>query len=162
MSLNNNSITAPRMIEAALHEQQALDLRIAGVSYRDIAKAIGLSPSGAHKAVDRALAEIAEQTNEKAERVRSIELQRLDKMSTAVWKEVVNGNYAAIDRALRIQERRSRLLGLDAPERKDVTNHNRQVILYVPDNGREPSEAPQPVAGQECHAAGVISTEVNV
>jgi DNA-binding transcriptional MerR regulator len=108
------------MIEAALHEQQALELRLAGMTYKEIGKALGLTAAGTHKAVKRALDDVAEETAEKAEQVRALELERLDKMNKAIWGQVLAGNHGAVDRALRIMERRSSLLGIDAPKKQDL------------------------------------------
>lgn len=46
---------------------------------------------------------------------RQVELQRLDVALQAVWEKVLAGDLFAIDRYLKIAERRSKLLGLDAP-----------------------------------------------
>jgi hypothetical protein len=42
-------------------------------------------------------------------------------MLLALWPQVLKGNQGAIDRALRVMERRAKLLGLDAPTRQEVT-----------------------------------------
>jgi len=47
----------------------------------------------------------------------ALELERLDVMLLALWRRVQNGDERAIDRALKIEERRAKLLGLDAPIR---------------------------------------------
>ena len=47
--------------------------------------------------------------------LRELEVQRLDAMLYAVWDDVLQGDANAVHTALRISERRSRLLGLDAP-----------------------------------------------
>ena len=41
-------------------------------------------------------------------------------MPLAVWDEAAKGEYAAIDRVLKILERRAKLLGLDMPVRHDI------------------------------------------
>ena len=99
-----------------------MQLRKAGVGYADIGTALGISTAGAYKSVMRALELLAEKTNENAEHVRDIELQRLDAMLKALWPRVLSGDEKAIDRVLRIMDRRARYLGLDAPERRDVTS----------------------------------------
>jgi hypothetical protein len=45
------------------------------------------------------------------------ELDRLDAMLRACWSKAIGGDMKAVDRVLKISERRSKLLGLDAPER---------------------------------------------
>ena len=55
-----------------------------------------------------------------AEEIRCLELSRLDEMQTAIWQDCMDGKLTAIDRVLKIMERRSRLVGLDAPERLNI------------------------------------------
>jgi len=59
---------------------------------------------------------------ETAEEIRRLELERLDAMLFAIGPEVRKGSYGAIDRALKIMERRARLLGLDAPVKGALTD----------------------------------------
>ena len=44
-----------------------------------------------------------------------LESHRLDRAINAIWDKVADGDLNAIDRALKIMERRARLLGLDTP-----------------------------------------------
>lgn len=57
----------------------------------------------------------ADQLPEDRHRWRSIELEKLQGLEHAVMPKALAGDLPAVDRALRVQERRSRLLGLDAP-----------------------------------------------
>jgi hypothetical protein len=50
---------------------------------------------------------------EPLEQVRRLELLRLGRLFAAVWGGAMAGDIAAVDRALAISARRSRLLGLD-------------------------------------------------
>jgi len=61
---------------------------------------------------------LADKCREEAVHVRDLELQRLDDLYTKAWDLVdAGGSETAIDRCLRIMERRSKLLGLDAAEK---------------------------------------------
>lgn len=92
---------------------QALKLALAGVDYQTIADKVGYkSKQAAWKAVKSALDKT---TKAAAEDVKEMQLLRLDQMLKAIWANVLNGNFGAIDRALKIEERRARLLGMDAP-----------------------------------------------
>lgn len=107
-----------RRANAAERQRQALELRKAGAGYQQIADKLGFaSPSGAHKAV---LSAIRKTLQEPADDVRKLEVERLDKYLLALAPQIANGNQGAIDRALRIQERRARLLGLDAPAKVEI------------------------------------------
>jgi len=84
------------------------------------------------------LENLADKCREEAEHVRALELQRLDDLYTKAWDLVdAGGSETAIDRCLRIMERRSKLLGLDAAEKVehsgDLVINLRSVDMGVPD-----------------------------
>jgi hypothetical protein len=111
------SKSSPRRIAATERQRKALELRKAGASYDQIAKQLGYrGRSGAHKSV---MAALKKTLKEPAESVRKLELARLDEMLLALWPQVKVGNHGAIDRALKIMQRRAALQGLDEP--KQVT-----------------------------------------
>jgi hypothetical protein len=100
-----------RQVRAHERHLQALELRKAGVTYEVIAGQLGYAnASGARKAVVSALKATL---REPAAELRELELARLDAMLLPLWRRVQAGDEKAIDRALRIMERRARLLGLD-------------------------------------------------
>jgi hypothetical protein len=106
--------------EIAEKKQKCLELRKCGGSFRSIAEQQGLSLGLVHKYVSDALSEINELTAQDAEQLRELELQRLDTAQLAIAKLVRQGHLGAVDRWLRISERRSKLLGLDAPIQQQV------------------------------------------
>jgi hypothetical protein len=123
-------------VSARLREARAVALRAAGASYRQIGQELGCSENRALRITQRALDRMV---REPAEQVRQLELARLDMLWVEAMKVlrrrhiVVNQGRVvvhpdtrqpleddipvlkAIDTLLRIQERRARLLGLDAP-----------------------------------------------
>jgi hypothetical protein len=106
-------MTGANSITVAEKQRRALELRKAGATFEMIADSLGYaSPTGAAKAVKTAIHNIIK---EPAEEVRDMEVARCDAMLFAIWPQVKQGNHGAIDRALRIQERRASYLGLDAP-----------------------------------------------
>lgn len=106
--------TSPARIEVNEKQARAMELRKAGCSFQEIADELGYaSPSGAYEAVKAALDRTL---REPAEALRTIELERLDTMWTAVWENALAGDLDSIATALRIAERRARLLGLDVRE----------------------------------------------
>jgi hypothetical protein len=145
-----------RQIETAERETQALALRARKVSYDEIARRLGYADrSGARKAVERA---IAARQEEPAAEVRTLELEALEVMERAVLgvmerehvtvqhgkviKVVDDGGkevpllddspvLAAVDRWLKIQERRARLLGLDAEQKVNVSGGVRYEVVGV-------------------------------
>ncbi|WP_416565064.1 helix-turn-helix domain-containing protein [Nocardia testacea] len=105
-----NDRTSPESIDRRRKIAQALQLRESGANYRQIAQALDVSTSTAHEWVQEAMREL---TKEPAEAVLQLELSRLDAMMLGIWKLASRGNLNAIDRALKIMERRSRYTGLD-------------------------------------------------
>jgi hypothetical protein len=101
-------------VVARERDRQAAALRVAGLTYGQIADRLGYAnPSGAFKAAERAFTEMAD---DPTDRIRQLELARLDDMLVGLWVAARGGNVNAIDRVLRIMERRARLLGLDASD----------------------------------------------
>ena len=56
---------------------------------------------------------------EPTDALRTLELERLDALQLAIWDQAIQGHVANIDRVLSIMKRRSALLGLDAPKRRE-------------------------------------------
>lgn len=131
-----------RTVAQIERDAQFLELRRRGLTYRQIAAQQGVkSQKTAYEAVQRALADAIQ---EPAAEVRQIELDRLDEymrhalrvLATphlvvsqgVVAEHPVTGEpladdqpvLQALDRLLKISERRARLLGLDAPARSRV------------------------------------------
>lgn len=110
-----------------------LERRRAGDTYRQIADAaiakFGLDglPSGwsdryAHKDLMRELERMRADMYEDAQAVRQIELERLDALLSSLWTKAADrGDVGAVDRVLRIMERRAKLLGLDAASEVNVS-----------------------------------------
>jgi hypothetical protein len=58
-----------------------------------------------------------------AEELRSMELERLRSLQVSLWSRAKEGDLGAVDRILKIMERRAKLTGLDSPETEvDVVN----------------------------------------
>jgi hypothetical protein len=107
-----------RRVKAHDRHLAALELRKAGATYQLIADQLGYaSAKGAHMAVGSAR---KASLKEPADAVRELELTRLDAALLAIWRRVQHGDDKAIDRLLGIMKRRMELLGLAAPQRRDV------------------------------------------
>lgn len=110
-------------------QRKALQMRRDGADFDAIAEACGYSNrSGAYKAVMTALKKMM---REPADELRSLELDRLDRLYTQMARKAEGGDEKAVDRCLRIMERRARLLGLDAPVKQDVTSGGEPVRIVV-------------------------------
>lgn len=109
------SRTSHISITAQERRARAVALRRAGVSFADIASQLGISKSAAHKTVSKALAELHAELTEQAHLLQAQEADRLDYAQARLAPQIAAGHLGAIDRLLRIMERRARLLGLDQP-----------------------------------------------
>jgi len=100
-------------LKAYEKQKLALQLALAGEEYQSIADKVGYnSRQAAWKAVKSALNKTV---TEDAEQVKLMQMRRLDRMLKALWPEVLQGNVKAILAAIRVEERRAKLLGLDGP-----------------------------------------------
>ena len=131
-------VSRVRSVAARMRGQQAIKLRMAGATLDDIAKQLDFkSAAGAYKSVMRELKATAQDMGEGIEAVRQLELKRLDQMQFPLWPAVLAGDVQATTTALRIQERRASLLGLDAPKqiearvRIDVLSWNQAIRDFL-------------------------------
>jgi hypothetical protein len=118
--------------------RQALDLRIIGRSYAEIADEMGVSIPTAHQYVTEAIERVTADEVRHADLARQMMLLRLDALLRAQWKKATAGDERATAAALKILERQSKLLGLDAPARIDITARIRQMAI---EEGLDPDEA---------------------
>jgi hypothetical protein len=131
MATRRRSKAGPDKCRKAKTTSRALSLRIKGMSYEQIASTVGCSVSKAYNDVKSALEKIEAECAEKAEEVRRIELTRIDSWLKALQPGIDAGEPRPIETALRLSERRSKLLGLDAPSKQEVSG---------PDGGAIPIE----------------------
>jgi hypothetical protein len=112
-------------------DQRAWALRLSGATYPEIGAALGVSMQRAQQICARMLKEHSV-SSEQVETHRATELARLDRMQRAIWPEALKGNLGAVDRSLRLSERRSKLLGLDAPTQQTI-QHSGLELNILPD-----------------------------
>ena len=93
----------------------ALELRKAGAPYREIARQLGVDVHTAHADVGAELADLRTATVDRAEELRALELERYDRMVAGLWPQIEKRSPPAVTAAVRVSERRARLLGLDEP-----------------------------------------------
>lgn len=121
------------LLDTAKRRRTVLALRKAGATYREIAAAVrekygdkalpgGWDERYAYKDLMRELEHVRTQVAESATDVLSLELQRLDDIFRKVYTSAKNGHLGAVDRVLRIMDRRAKLLGLDAPSQTRSVN----------------------------------------
>lgn len=111
--------TDPSTLTAEERRQLAVELRKQGQDYQTIGTMLGVTRQAAHKMVKKALDKIRATTMEDAQTIIDLEAQRLDSLLIPMYGEAVKmePDYFAVDRVLKIMERRARLLGLDKPDK---------------------------------------------
>ena len=113
---------------------RALELRELGTTYESIATQTGVSTRQAYEDVQDALREI---TREPAESVLAVELRRLDAILYPRTQQARDGDQGAVDRVLRIMDRRAKYLGLDNAPRNEgaeqVATLLEQLLTQAPD-----------------------------
>jgi DNA-binding transcriptional MerR regulator len=138
-------------MDAAERDAEACRMRSKGTTFADIADALGYSDeSHAYRGVQRTIKRIIQ---EPAEELRAMELERLDRMYEVVHKvlerqhltishgkiiyhgetpvEDTGPILSSIDRLLKIQERRAKLLGLDAATKTQVSGGVKYEVVGV-------------------------------
>ncbi len=111
--------------QAAENRKIAFELRKRRYTYQEIADHLDVSIKTAHQYVNAYWEEIKDTTAEVAEQVREMELASLDEIykrwaPVALESEDSELALKVIDRLLKIQERRAKLLGLETPAKVDM------------------------------------------
>ncbi|MFF3096799.1 hypothetical protein [Streptomyces cyaneofuscatus] len=113
---------SPRQRMSAVERRiQALQLHLAGVDYRTIAKQVGYADgAAAQKAVDRAIEESIARGQEDTDTIRTREVLRYNRLQAAHWGKAVKGDVKASGVVLQCMAGRERLLGLAAPKKINI------------------------------------------
>lgn len=105
-------------IDQALREHRVIELRAKGYPFQQIAETEHYADaSAAAKVFKSGMAKLIRPV---ADEVRELELERLDRFLLALWAKIEQGDPVAIDKGLRIMDRRAKYLGLDAPVKQQV------------------------------------------
>lgn len=125
-----------RSVIAAERRIEALKLRTTGMYYSDIADELGVCLATAYNDVMDRMKELNSIALEEAQVVRDLEVARLDKAMLSIKDKLDEGDLAAINTLLRIQERRARFLGLDMPNKSELTIDTPEPITFILDDGK--------------------------
>ena len=134
------NLNRTRQFKSAADIAKAMQMRIAGLTYEVISRQMGWANKSV--AYNACMREMIRLKKEPAQELRTLELLRIDRAQAAIWDQVIKGNHGAIDRFVRLSERRSRILGLDAPAKMALTDPTGEkaydpLHVYVPENNRE-------------------------
>lgn len=95
-----------------------------GLNYRDMATALGVSLGTVSKDVKIILARWRNEQVTAVDDWAQLEVRRLDRVLNGIWDKAIAGDLSAVDRVIKVMERRAKLLGLDKPERQEVSGLN--------------------------------------
>lgn len=135
----------PATLTARQREDKAVSLRLGGATFEQIGQQLGLTGPGARNAMLRGLRRHAKVAEEDAAVLLALELMRLDRcvsIATAIAfdaSQPADTKLRAVDRLVRIGERRAALLSLDAPKlhRIDLGNLTEDELSAIA-AGRDP------------------------
>lgn len=136
---------------------------LAGLDYRQMAQAFGVSPATICKDVKALYKAWQKDQADTAGRYISLELKRLDVLINSLW-DIARGvgdkppDFAAIDRIMSLMSMRAKYLG--QAQKIELTGpggaplQGPVVIFRIPDNGRGDSQAPQEATTGQAPATG--------
>lgn len=101
--------------------RDAVELRIRGLEFADIAARQGCDVSTAYRRVQAGMRDTLELTKPAADQLRAEHNARLGRYLDALSSKAQSGDMQAIDRAIKILERLAKLNGLDAPSKQEIT-----------------------------------------
>jgi len=121
--------TAGTRLSAAERKREIIKLRRDGLTFHEIGEQVACTPQYAFKVVRVYLERVDKELSEEVAQLRRLESERLDRAHRAVWPKAIKGDLRAIDRVLRIMERRARLFGLDAPQKRELTGKDGRPLV---------------------------------
>lgn len=121
MTSNTRETTTARKAALGIQREKAIALRLAGLGYAAIGQKLGISTAAAFRAVDYVLKQSAKHRAEAGATILDAELERLDRLQTAGWSRALNGDPESIRACLAVITQRAKLLGIEAPNRLEVT-----------------------------------------
>ena len=110
MQWRKGPIKRDEEVQHAEKIREALQLRAAGMNYQDIADRLGYkNKSTAYRIIQKALEDLVK---EPAEELRTLELDRLDRMTLGLAAKAYKGDTKAVAALLRVMDHRAKLTGL--------------------------------------------------
>lgn len=125
---------------ARARKTRAVELRMKGLTYQQIADEMGYKNAGSVYAIIKAAQE--QHLGTAVEEYRQTELARLDTLQEALWPAALNGDVTAVEGARRIIESRCRLLGLSGRRGGQVARCVQAPTVVVRAEGCRDSRCP--------------------
>jgi hypothetical protein len=125
--------SSPEYAEMVAREARAVELRAAGLTLEHIADRLGFAgPSGAFKAIARGIRRVPAQ---EVESLRQVQGLALDLLQSSIMAKALDpnarGQLLAVDRVLAIVAERSKLFGLYAPAKQEVTGADAGPVRFT-------------------------------
>jgi hypothetical protein len=111
--------SSPRSIAVRERDLKCVDLRKAGATWQSIADTLGYAGPG--HAYEQFMIVMKDYPREDVETAREIISDRYEAMIRALWPKVLKGDVWAIDRVTRISEAQAKLLGVNRPEKLELS-----------------------------------------
>ena len=125
----------PRRILALQRRRTALQMRLAGADVAEIAQSLGVTSGRVSQLIGEAMCDLKAASGIDAEQYREIVRRSIFKSLAVLEKFLASSDpgavMAATDRINRQNERLSRLEGLDAPAKTDVTSGGKPLDITL-------------------------------
>jgi hypothetical protein len=141
VSIDDAAIRDPKRSATDIQEEvtmlRVLTLRSRGKSVYHISADLGLDRATINKMLDLALKAVAAGSTERAEQVRELENYRLDQMLDRLWTLAVpdspnvDPDMQAVDRVLKIMDRRAKMYGIDQIPEAEAADGISQSIHFT-------------------------------
>lgn len=117
----SNPHSFPNAAQIAEEQAAVYEMTLKGHTYREIGAALTMSQG---TVANRLRAAMAERVDPLVEEYRAVELDKIAKVEQKLQEQIENGSSKMLARNaevfIRLSERRAKLVGMDAPERKQV------------------------------------------
>ena len=128
--MSSKQTTPKSSAERLIKQAEALKLRAHGNNFRAIAKELKCSISTAHSLVKEAFVAERKGISEAKADLVELELLRCDTYLQSLAAKIQDGDVQAVSAALKVADRRAKLLGLDAPAKLE---HSGSVMVIASD-----------------------------
>ena len=152
-NLPDKQKTTAASIRNRIRRHTALKMRKEGRTYPEIGEELGISKQRANQIVRAELEIINKDLAEEVEELRRLELERLDALFRKAFEAATTGGSVllfdpkATEACLKIMDRRTKLLGMDAPTKIEEVGEGGGVVFIMPEDYEDPApDADQPPA----------------
>ena len=105
--------TKPSHVGNTERRREAVEYRIAGMTFEEIGKRMGITAQGAHALVVRAMNAHNAVTAELVNEHRALDISRMEEIVRILWPRVQEGHLDSVDRVFKAAQRKAALLGMD-------------------------------------------------